>query len=104
MVVNISFWFSLVSQLCLQKFPTLQGKVEGLQQAISTHKRMEGCETDAVLFAKNNLTTPAQTRRSTRLLCTPDRFSTAKTTQSGKKSSLRNNLQTKTLSYPYKKK
>ncbi|KAK3735830.1 hypothetical protein QZH41_019931 [Actinostola sp. cb2023] len=57
-------------------FPDLQDKVEGLHQAISTHQGMEASETDAVLFGKIKSVTPRpSTRRSRRLLCTPDRYS-----------------------------
>ncbi|KXJ24789.1 uncharacterized protein LOC110247206 [Exaiptasia diaphana] len=87
--------------LLTKKFPSLQTKTEDLHQAMITHKEMQDSETDAVLFGK----TPKPSRRSTRTPRTPDRYgSPAKTKQSAKKTSLRNNLITKTLSYSYKKK
>ena len=58
-----------------QTFPDLQDKVEGLHQAISTHQGMEASETDAVLFGKIKSVTPRpSTRRTSRLLRTPDRY------------------------------
>ncbi|KAK3714375.1 hypothetical protein QZH41_020613 [Actinostola sp. cb2023] len=58
-----------------QTFPGLQDKVEGLHQVISTQQEMEASETDAVLFGKIKSVTPRpSTRRTSRLLRTPDRY------------------------------